>query len=590
MSLEILKELDEIDLSECDECDENDKKQDLVRNLNFLSPSSQAKVGVLADIKHLSVCLQKALETCQHRLQLLIFHEARVSVVCEICDLKEDFNGDGEQEAGSHIEDSTDTLQIEDSFDKDDSCIIVESPTGRRKSIDGDGDKLLVTGGVILSSSPTNTHKSLSGGFQEKPTPRISLSNTGLCQIEVERSIWNKGQQTKIISTSIGEEEEEVDDAEIDKLLMDSPEHNERKRGREEADTNFEDNGMTVDLQNPEVEEKEPYEVSLQSTSQETTSTPEVPGYLRLRPLSKLIPGLPQFTSQKLEAGVNPMILSGPWNTHYERDYSLEECVEETPPLRVDGIPSKSNTNVGKATVRYRVVSDGEVSRLRLSPVPGAGHQAIPNIHGIQHRQQVPGQPSQMSFLQQQPRVQLTQQQVSPALNGGSRMTLYRSQNNKVRMPSQFSEVSRSQHAVFATSNPVPGSSMQHFQHRPQSPQQLRLGQPQSPLQYTRPQYTQQHTQPQSHQLPRSDQTVARVRSGLQHQASEIPLSHDPRLPPGWRRTILRTANRESFVVISDEAGRQFRSREEIKSFVTSYGIEGIDPTKVDFSVYGQVM
>jgi len=290
------------------------------------------------------------------------------------------------------------------------------------------------------------------------------------------------------------------------------------------------------------------------------------------------------------------MILSGPWNTHYERDYSLEECVEETPPLRVDGIPSKSNTNVGTATVRYRVVSDGagEVSRLRLSPVPGAGHQAIPNIHSIRHRQQVPGQPGQMSFLQQQPRVHLTQQQVSSALNGGSRMTLYRGQNNKVkaRMPShsQLSEVSRSQHAVLTTSNPVPGSSMQHFQHRPQSPQQPRLGQPQSPLQYTRPQYPQQHTQPQSHQLPRSDQTVARVRSGLQLQVSEIPLLHDPRLPPGWRRTILRTANGECFVVISDEAGRQFRSREELKSFVTSYGFEGIDPTKVDFSVFGQVM
>ena len=83
---------------------------------------------------------------------------------------------------------------------------------------------------------------------------------------------------------------------------------------------------------------------------------------------------------------------------------------------------------------------------------------------------------------------------------------------------------------------------------------------------------------------------MARVRSGLQLQVSEIPLLHDPRLPPGWRRTILRNANRESFVVISDEAGRQFRSREEIKSFVTSYGIDGIDPTKVDFSIYGQVM
>ena len=90
---------------------------------------------------------------------------------------------------------------------------------------------------------------------------------------------------------------------------------------------------------------------------------------------------------------------------------------------------------------------------------------------------------------------------------------------------------------------------------------------------YTRPQF------------PGPDQTGARARSVLR-----APLIHDPRLPPGWRRTIQRTANMESFVVISDKVGRQFRSREELKNFVTAYGIDGIDPTKVDFSIYGQVM
>ena len=98
----------------------------------------------------------------------------------------------------------------------------------------------------------------------------------------------------------------------------------------------------------------------------------------------------------------------------------------------------------------------------------------------------------------------------------------------------------------------------------------MRLGQ--STVIYTRPQF----------------QNVARGRSVL--RVSETPLIHDPRLPPGWRRTIQRTANMESFVVISDKVGRQFRSREELKNFVTAYGIDGIDPTKVDFSIYGQVM
>ena len=89
------------------------------------------------------------------------------------------------------------------------------------------------------------------------------------------------------------------------------------------------------------------------------------------------------------------MNLPGPWNIdNYGKDDSLEECVAETP-------SSNSNMMVGKVT--FKIVTPSEtLNQRRPSPVPGPSHQTIPNIHGIQHRQQAPGQFSQMTYLRQQ--------------------------------------------------------------------------------------------------------------------------------------------------------------------------------------------
>ena len=157
-----------------------------MKNLNILSTSSGAKVDKHKASFHLSL---KGFEN--HKHQLLIFQEARVSFVCEICDFKEDFHSDGELEEGSLIEDSTDTLQIEDSFDNDDSCIIVKYPTCQSNSIDG--EELLVTEGVILSSSPSDTQKSSSSeGSQERLNPRTISRSLNLNQVEVEMLIQNQ--------------------------------------------------------------------------------------------------------------------------------------------------------------------------------------------------------------------------------------------------------------------------------------------------------------------------------------------------------------------------------------------------------------
>ena len=564
MTTDIMKELEEmlpnVDTAYCDECDSHDE-DDITKNLKILSPNSDVKVGLLTDLRQLSHKLEKALKTCNHRLQLLIFQESRVRFVCEICNLKEDLYDEGttEQESvGSNVEDSEDTLELDESYEKDDSSIIVESPTPQSKD---DNDKLLVTEGVILSTSPSQSHKSSSRENLESPRTTSDLN-----QREILDSPQKKDQESKAKSSR------EDEDAEIDQLLMDSPDS--KKILTDETNLkDSEDEGMLVDLLYPEVTMKDDLEESHPMDPLQRTSTPTVKASLRLKPFSELqplVPGLPQYTSQKIEAGVNPMNLPGPWNIdNYGKDDSLEECVAETP-------SSNSNMMVGKVT--FKIVTPSEtLKQRRPSPVPGPGHQTIPNIHGIQHRQQAPGQFSQMAYLQQQQQyVQASIRRVSP---GGAVQSPPGLSNQVVRarMTTQFSEASNSQQ--------IQNRLQQHQQ-------QFRFGQPQPSHHYSQPQA------PGQFQLQGSSQNRARLSHGLQAAGPnitrlarpEIPLFHDPRLPPGWGRSIQRTASGECFVVIYDPAGRKFRSREEIRSFVTSQGISGIDPSKVDFSVFGQAM
>ena len=71
----------------------------------------------------------------------------------------------------------------------------------------------------------------------------------------------------------------------------------------------------------------------------------------------------------------------------------------------------------------------------------------------------------------------------------------------------------------------------------------------------------------------------------------EVPLYHDTRLPPGLRREVQERRHNSKIgpvmVWIYDEAGRVFKSREDLERHLTTHGIEGIDPAKVDFSIYG---
>ena len=70
-----------------------------------------------------------------------------------------------------------------------------------------------------------------------------------------------------------------------------------------------------------------------------------------------------------------------------------------------------------------------------------------------------------------------------------------------------------------------------------------------------------------------------------------MPLYHDPRLPPGWGRTIQKAPNGSCFVVIHSPEGRVFKSKEEIANYIQVSGsVPGMDPSKVDFSVFGKSM
>merc|ERR1712227_779501 len=76
-----------------------------------------------------------------------------------------------------------------------------------------------------------------------------------------------------------------------------------------------------------------------------------------------------------------------------------------------------------------------------------------------------------------------------------------------------------------------------------------------------------------------------------QFSKPELPLYHDPRLPPGWGRTIQKAPNGACFVVISTPDGGQFKNKEEIASYLQVSGaVPGLDPSKVDFSVFGKSM
>ena len=119
-----------------------------------------------------------------------------------------------------------------------------------------------------------------------------------------EHDLGKDGGETSNKPIEDKETEDDVNnsDEEIDKLLMDSP-----VKGNNFVDTS-EENPPVSAMPSTEdnMKDVEPEQSKPSSSSQ---SRPLTPG-LRLKPfrdLQPLVPGLPQYTSRKMEDGVNPM-------------------------------------------------------------------------------------------------------------------------------------------------------------------------------------------------------------------------------------------------------------------------------------------
>lgn len=70
---------------------------------------------------------------------------------------------------------------------------------------------------------------------------------------------------------------------------------------------------------------------------------------------------------------------------------------------------------------------------------------------------------------------------------------------------------------------------------------------------------------------------------------SPLPLYHDPRLPPGWQRSVHRTEQGQYAVLLTDPQGRKFRSKEDVRRYLEGRTVSNIDPENMDFSVFGKV-
>ena len=75
----------------------------------------------------------------------------------------------------------------------------------------------------------------------------------------------------------------------------------------------------------------------------------------------------------------------------------------------------------------------------------------------------------------------------------------------------------------------------------------------------------------------------------LQVKTVQQPLITDARLPRGWNRVINVLPDGSLSVTILDNEGRMFRNRQELQTYLYSFGnLRQINPNKIDFSVFGE--
>jgi len=371
--------------------------------------------------------------------------------------------------------------------------------------------------------------------------------------VSLEQEGGKDGNDSKIEATN---KEKKIDDdvnlsdEEIDKLLMDSP-------VKERSVDTSDENAVPVNLLYPEVNMKEDTEKSKPTSSQ---SRPLTPG-LRLKPfkeLQPLVPGLPQYTSRRMEDGVNPMENI----PHYEEDDSLvEESINVVPSVSFNSIPTQMAQSPSGPAASYKVIKVGNIDKARLaSSMSGAGGQHQPQMFPSQYHPQLQQRQTPSPTSLGNPRPQMRTMTTTPPT---SRV--------RVRMTSPYRPAATG--TATAPQRPRPPSS--------RSPAPLPYSLPAS----THVMYNQGGQPPlvrpatqvlgfpanTDHQniynLNRINNQVNMRTPGVlisQFSKPELPLYHDPRLPPGWGRTIQKAPNGSCFVVIHSPEGRVFKSKEEL--------------------------
>jgi len=526
-------EQDEMNKDTCFDINDDSDEDDDIDDLQILPPSSS--FGFLLDVRILEHQMSKL--SCDHTLLIFCHKRSMISIKCHVCLLQAKQNNE---------ETLIDYQIVDDSAPKKDGVESDDQSLGELVIDIGDDDH----------DDQTSNNTSLDEVVEASELKEISASDL-------------EDYQEENVLNAID------DDEEIDKLLMDSPE-NEKKQERVVINEGVKEKVEQESFKNIEEASGKVTEF-IKDSGKENGEQMQV--FLKLKDLKELlpsVPGLPQFTSNKIKDGMNPL----EHIPFYDEDLSL---VEEEVPQPQPQPPNVVNINIVSST---RATPSQAFIR-HSNQVGQVPHQYNQMLHrDVQQRQIFQSQgvsisPSGVSSSH------VRQSSVSSPINGptgGVRIQKVRVQrptqmiqaSPHLMPPSSQSTHSQAQIPVNNLQRMPPGGGLPMQQ--PQFYQQQNFG-------VHNPRYAEMMQPLKSNYA--SLQNDHRARAVMSRFSSpEQPLYYDPRLPQGWRREIQRAENGQCLVVVFDSQGRAYRNQEEIRTSFQS----GIDPSKIDFSVFGKIM
>ena len=349
---ETLLEFDDLVSSMCydDAEEEEDHVQDL-SDLRLLPPSSSW--SILVDVRELATKSSRAVARCHHPVKLLCFKENQISFLCQFCHMQ---NIDIDEPNTVADTNDADVEMINDTDDDTEERCTVSQP-GRDEV-----KKKAPPGNVsVADHAQVDDVVKVLEKHKANVEPSEKVDSTNIIQEKKQlRTVEVTEEPKNLIGENEYDDQQRVDsDEEVDQLLIDSPEdRGSRRLVIDEAS----DSRDTLLNTPPPPEDSSPFPRDTPPPPGDTPSspgdTPLPPGEsdqesssesaavgLRLRPMSELqplAPGLPQFTSNSLEEGVNPM----DHVPEYSEDDSL---VEEVGPrtMMMNMPPTNSQTVTG---------------------------------------------------------------------------------------------------------------------------------------------------------------------------------------------------------------------------------------------------